>query len=207
MRHDPDYTHTFADRHPQFVLTDVRVPASAILGGIGRADELTNEWFVEERIHIGARCAGRDGAPARPRRRLGDEPGPVRRADLRLPGRVVPARRLGGGRIGGPAADPGGGGARRRRRRSEGRPRQGVARQAVRLGGGVALRRPRRPGLRRSRLHARVPGRALPARAAGRPDLGGDVRDPAPDHRPVARASAASTGSSADGRDDQPNVR
>ncbi len=58
MKHDPDYTHTFADRHPQFVLTDVRVPASAILGGIGRADELTNEWFVEERIHIGARCAG-----------------------------------------------------------------------------------------------------------------------------------------------------
>ncbi len=58
MKHDPDYTHTFADRHPQFLLEDVRVPASAILGGIGRADELTNEWFVEERIHIGARCAG-----------------------------------------------------------------------------------------------------------------------------------------------------
>jgi acyl-CoA dehydrogenase len=57
-KHDPDYTHTFADRHPQFVLTDVRVPASAILGGIGRADELTNEWFIEERIHIGARCSG-----------------------------------------------------------------------------------------------------------------------------------------------------
>jgi acyl-CoA dehydrogenase len=58
MSHDPDYTHTFADRHPQFVLENARVPASAILGGIGRADELTNEWFVEERIHIGARCAG-----------------------------------------------------------------------------------------------------------------------------------------------------
>ena len=58
IQHDPDYTHTFADRHPQFVLRDVRVPASAILGGIGRADELTNEWFVEERIHIGARCSG-----------------------------------------------------------------------------------------------------------------------------------------------------
>jgi acyl-CoA dehydrogenase len=55
---DPDYTHTFADRHPQFRLTDVRVPASAVLGGVGRADELTNEWFVEERVHIGARCAG-----------------------------------------------------------------------------------------------------------------------------------------------------
>jgi acyl-CoA dehydrogenase len=58
IAHDPDYTHTFADRHPQLLLTDVRVPESAILGGIGRADELTNEWFVEERIHIGARCAG-----------------------------------------------------------------------------------------------------------------------------------------------------
>ncbi len=58
MAHDPDYMHTFADRHPQFVLHDVRVPASAVLGGIGQADELTNEWFVEERIHIGARCTG-----------------------------------------------------------------------------------------------------------------------------------------------------
>ena len=58
LSRDPDYTHTFADRHPQFVLRDVRVPASAILGDVGRADELTNEWFVEERIHIGARCAG-----------------------------------------------------------------------------------------------------------------------------------------------------
>jgi acyl-CoA dehydrogenase len=55
---DPDYMHTFADRHPQFRLDDVRVPESAILGGVGRADELTNEWFVEERIHIGARCTG-----------------------------------------------------------------------------------------------------------------------------------------------------
>jgi acyl-CoA dehydrogenase len=58
LSHDPDYMHTFADRHPQFVLEDVRLPASAILGGVGRADELTNEWFVEERIHIGARCTG-----------------------------------------------------------------------------------------------------------------------------------------------------
>ena len=58
LKHDPDYMHTFADRHPQFVLEGVRVPAAAVLGGVGRADELTNEWFVEERIHIGARCAG-----------------------------------------------------------------------------------------------------------------------------------------------------
>ncbi len=58
LKHDPDYMHTFADRHPQFVLEDVRVPGAAILGEIGAADELTNEWFVEERIHIGARCSG-----------------------------------------------------------------------------------------------------------------------------------------------------
>jgi alkylation response protein AidB-like acyl-CoA dehydrogenase len=58
MTHDPDYTHTFSDRHPQFLLTDVRVPADAILGGIGQADLMTNEWFIEERLHIGARCSG-----------------------------------------------------------------------------------------------------------------------------------------------------
>jgi len=56
--HDPDYTHTFADRHPQFRLSDVRVKADAVLGGIGEADTMTNEWFVEERLHIGARCTG-----------------------------------------------------------------------------------------------------------------------------------------------------
>jgi acyl-CoA dehydrogenase len=58
LSHDPDHTHTFADRHPQFVLRDVRVPPDAVLGEVGAADDLTNEWFVEERIHIGARCSG-----------------------------------------------------------------------------------------------------------------------------------------------------
>ena len=58
LKNDPDYTHTFADRHPQFVLEDVRVSAEAVLGEVGAADRLTNEWFVEERIHIGARCTG-----------------------------------------------------------------------------------------------------------------------------------------------------
>jgi alkylation response protein AidB-like acyl-CoA dehydrogenase len=55
---DPDYTHSFSDRHPKFLLQDVRVPAPQMLGGIGEADRLTNEWFVEERLHIGARCSG-----------------------------------------------------------------------------------------------------------------------------------------------------
>ena len=54
----PQYTHTFADAHPQFVLDDVRVGDEQRLGPVGQADELTNEWFVEERLHIGARCTG-----------------------------------------------------------------------------------------------------------------------------------------------------
>ena len=54
MTHDPDYMHTFADRHPQFVLEDVRVPAAAILGGVGQADVLTNEWATE-RVQFGER--------------------------------------------------------------------------------------------------------------------------------------------------------
>jgi acyl-CoA dehydrogenase len=58
MQADPAYMHTFADRHPQFLLENVRVPDSARLGGVGAADELANEWFVNERIHIGARCTG-----------------------------------------------------------------------------------------------------------------------------------------------------
>jgi acyl-CoA dehydrogenase len=58
MQADPNYMHTYADRHPQFLLEDVRVPDTLRLGGIGAADDLSNEWFVAERIHIGARCAG-----------------------------------------------------------------------------------------------------------------------------------------------------
>ncbi len=56
--HDPDYAHTFAGRHPQFILADVRVPASAILGWIGEGDVMTDRWLMEERLHIGARCTG-----------------------------------------------------------------------------------------------------------------------------------------------------
>jgi acyl-CoA dehydrogenase len=58
MTADPAYMHTYADRHPQFALEEVRVPDANRLGAVGGADELTNDWFVTERIHIGARCAG-----------------------------------------------------------------------------------------------------------------------------------------------------
>ena len=77
-----------------------------MIGGIGGGDELQRSWFSEERLGIAARCVGAmwrlldetvDWATAR--EQGGD-------ADLRPPGRLVPARRLG----------------RRRRRRSAARP-------------------------------------------------------------------------------------
>ena len=54
----PRYMHTFVFEHPIFAFEDVRVPASRVLGDIGQGDELTREWFVEERLMIGARTVG-----------------------------------------------------------------------------------------------------------------------------------------------------
>ncbi len=154
-----------------------RTPAR--LGAIGAATTC-RQRVVRRRAnpHRGP-LRRRDGAPADPRRRLGDGASAVRQPHLRLPGRQLPPRRLGRRRLRGPAADARGRLARGLRGGPEGRARQGVAGQAVRRRGGVHLRGPRRPGLRRARLHARESGRALPARAARRSDLGGDERDPA----------------------------
>jgi len=57
---DPPFTHAYPHGHPT-VRYDCVVPADSVLGGdamIGRGGELQNEWFVEERIHIAARCIG-----------------------------------------------------------------------------------------------------------------------------------------------------
>jgi acyl-CoA dehydrogenase len=54
----PKYMHTFVYEHPEFELRDVRVPRTAILGDVGMGYELTKDWFVEERIMIGARTVG-----------------------------------------------------------------------------------------------------------------------------------------------------
>ena len=50
------------------------------------------------------------------------------------------------------------------------------------------MRRPGRPDLRRARLSPQQRRRAVPARAPGRPDLGGHERGAAADHRARARA-------------------
>ena len=169
----------------------VRRPAPAVRAdrrpraGVGRAGRRRAGGRADQRVvrrgadpHRRALCRG-DGAAADARARVGHGAGPVRAADLRLPGRQLPAGRFGRRRVCGAAAHPRVRLAGRHRRRCQGRPRQGVAGQAVRVGGGLALRRPRGPGVRGARLHARVRPGTVPARAAGRPDLGGDLGDPA----------------------------
>jgi acyl-CoA dehydrogenase len=54
----PRYMHTFVYEHPEFGFADVRVGEDAVLGGIGQGYELTRDWFVEERLMIGARAIG-----------------------------------------------------------------------------------------------------------------------------------------------------
>ena len=54
----PKYMHTFVFEHPIFAFEGVRVGNDAILGEVGQGFELTKDWFVEERIMIGARTVG-----------------------------------------------------------------------------------------------------------------------------------------------------
>jgi alkylation response protein AidB-like acyl-CoA dehydrogenase len=54
----PKYSHTFVFEHPIFAFEGVRVGADAVLGDVGAGYELTKDWFVEERIMIGARTVG-----------------------------------------------------------------------------------------------------------------------------------------------------
>jgi alkylation response protein AidB-like acyl-CoA dehydrogenase len=54
----PKYTHTFVFEHPIFAFEGVRVGDDRVLGGVGAGFELTKDWFVEERLMIGARTMG-----------------------------------------------------------------------------------------------------------------------------------------------------
>ena len=54
----PRYMHTFVYEHPEFVFEGVEVGDDKVLGGVGQGYELTRDWFVEERLMIGARTIG-----------------------------------------------------------------------------------------------------------------------------------------------------
>ena len=54
----PRYMHMFVYEHPIFAFDDVRVPLGNALADVGRGDDLTRDWFVEERLMIAARTVG-----------------------------------------------------------------------------------------------------------------------------------------------------
>jgi acyl-CoA dehydrogenase len=54
----PKYMHTFVYEHPIFAFSDVALGSEAVLGSVGGGNDLTREWFVEERLMIGARTVG-----------------------------------------------------------------------------------------------------------------------------------------------------
>ena len=78
LTHDPDYTHTFADRHPQFVLDRRPRPGRRGAGRRGRGRQ-PDQRVVRRGAapHRGTLQRG-DGAAADARGRVGDRAGPVR---------------------------------------------------------------------------------------------------------------------------------
>jgi acyl-CoA dehydrogenase len=54
----PAYSHTFAHHHPIVSFTDVRVPATHLVGAEGDGMRFSYEWFRFERLMVAARCVG-----------------------------------------------------------------------------------------------------------------------------------------------------
>jgi alkylation response protein AidB-like acyl-CoA dehydrogenase len=55
---DPDFTHSYPDRHPTIRFTDVEVGPEDVIGEIGGGEDLQRSWFSEERLAIAARGVG-----------------------------------------------------------------------------------------------------------------------------------------------------
>ena len=55
---DPAYTHTISHHHPFVAFTDVRVPASQMVGAEGDGMDFAYEWFRFERMMVASRCLG-----------------------------------------------------------------------------------------------------------------------------------------------------
>ena len=58
LQRTPRYMHHFVYKHPIFTFENVRVEPDQVLGGVGAGNDLTREWFVEERLMIAARSMG-----------------------------------------------------------------------------------------------------------------------------------------------------
>jgi acyl-CoA dehydrogenase len=57
----PAYSHTISHHHPIVAFTDVRVPASHLVGAEGDGMSFAYEWFRFERLMVAARCLGAAG--------------------------------------------------------------------------------------------------------------------------------------------------
>ncbi len=58
VRRVPAYTHTYAHHHWEMEFSDVRVPATHLIGNEGDGMTFAHEWFRYERLMIAARCCG-----------------------------------------------------------------------------------------------------------------------------------------------------
>jgi acyl-CoA dehydrogenase len=54
----PAYSHTISHHHPIVEFTDVRVPATQLVGAEGDGMAFAYEWFRFERLMVAARCLG-----------------------------------------------------------------------------------------------------------------------------------------------------
>ena len=54
----PKFTHNIPDEHPIVSFTDVRVPATHLVGAEGEGMTFTQDWFRFERIMVSSRCVG-----------------------------------------------------------------------------------------------------------------------------------------------------
>ncbi len=101
---DPKFTHNYPHGHPTIRFTDVEVAADAVIGGVGNGLELQRAWFTEERLGIATHGLGAMWRLLEETLALDADAAPGRHADPRLPGDLVPARRLGDRRRRRPAA-------------------------------------------------------------------------------------------------------
>jgi alkylation response protein AidB-like acyl-CoA dehydrogenase len=54
----PHFMSHTEEGHPEIVFENCEVDDRQVLGGVGKANDITRAWFREERLHIAARCLG-----------------------------------------------------------------------------------------------------------------------------------------------------
>ena len=176
----PKYMHTFVFEHPIFAFEGVRVPADAVLGDVGQGYDLTKDWFVEERLMIGARTMGAsaralelslafaEGREQFGRPIVGFQAIEFMLADMAAEIMAATSMLY---RVCWMAAH---GGIDRRQLHAQ----ASAVKLDLQRDGGTRDRQGG-PDPRGARLHAGAAGGTTVARGPGRPDLGGDVGDPA----------------------------